>query len=584
MNRFITTVLACVAVCSLAFGQTPNPPEIVAEVNGDKITRTSLAAESLQLHGEDELQELIDKTLIRLECERQNITITADEINAEILRMAQISGRTSEDWLKLLAQHRGISADEYMQDIWRILALGKLAGPRLNPSEAELQAAYESTYGPAVQVRQIVLATKAEAEAVLADLRQHPETFAAVAKNKSICTITQPYAGMSNPIRRYTMNPNIENVLFALQSGELSPVIEEFPGRFTVYQCVEHLRPVEVDVESVKRELFFHIRGAKLQQVAREVFKELQDRAQVKVIFGNPALYSQHVGVAALLNGREISIKELAEICIQKHGTDVLNDMINRLLVEQAARREGIIITEQEIDTDIREMAAKHLPPLQNGAPNIEHWLQKSMEETGLSIPMYRKNIVVPVLALKRLTRSHIHVTEEDIQRAFEANFGQKVRCLAIFLQDQRRALEVWNKANRHRTEDNFGSLAAEYSFDPESRQGRGVIPLIARNCGQPQLEKEAFSLKPGELSQILQIDEYHVILFCVGYMDPAPVKIEEVKAALYDDMFEKKQQAIIARYFEKLYEQAVLTNHLTGEWQNPLLEGAMQEGTMPQR
>ena len=583
MKHSVIITFACFAVCCAAIGQTPNPPEVAAEVNGDKITRTSLAAECLQLHGEAELDELINKTLIRLECEQRNITITAEEINAEVLRMAQSSGMTSEQLLQMFEQRRNVTPEQFRQDfIWQILALEQLAGTRLNPSEEEFRMAYEARYGIAIRTRQIVLETRAEAEAAHAELLQHPETFAAVARNKSIDTVTQPFGGMLYPIRRYTMNPEVERILFTLQPGQISPVIEMLPGHFMIYQCVEYLQPVEVDAESAKRELFFDMRTAKRPQVTSEIFGELRNRAQVNVIFGTPSLYSQHPGVAALLNGREISIRELAEICIQKHGTGVLNDMINRLLVEQAARREGIVITEQDIDSDIREMAGKHLPFLPNGAPNVELWLRRATEETGLSIPMYRKNVVVPVLSLKRLTRPHVQVTEEDVQRSFEANFGQKVHCLAIFFraQDKRRAQEVWQRANRHRTEENFGDLAAEFSFDPDSRLGRGVIPPIARHTGQPLLEREAFSLKPGELSQIIQIDDLLIILFCTGYADPLPVRVEEVRVDLVADIFEKKQQAIIARYFERLLEQAVLTNHLTGEWQNPLLERAMQEDT----
>ena len=586
-KHFVITVLVCFAVCCAAFGQAPSAPEIAAEVNGDKITRTSLAAECLQLHGEDELQELINKTLIRQECERRNIVITAEEINAEVLRMAQTFDLTTEQWLQVLEQQRDISPEQYRQDIiWRILALGKLAESRLEVSPEELQAAYEAQYGHAVRARQIVLATRGEAEAVLGELRQHPEAFAAIAKNKSICTVTQPYGGMLYPMRRHSVNPEVEKVLFAMKPGDISPIFEMLPGHFTIYKCEGLLEPAEVDVESAKRQLFFQIRDAKLPQVVNDVFAELQKQAQIKVVFGNPALYSQHPGIAALLNGREISIKELADICVHKHGTNVVKDMINRLLVEQAARREGIVITEQDIDNDIREMAAKHLPLLPNGAPNTKLWLRRATEETGLAIPMYRKNVIVPVLSLKRLTRPHIQVTEEDVQRSFEANFGQKVRCLAIFFpaQDNRRAQEVWQKANRHRTEENFGDLAAEFSYDPDSRLGRGVIPPIVRHMGRPLLEREAFALKPGELSQIIQVDEHLVILYCLGHIAPLPVKIEEVRVDVVADIFEKKQQAIIDRYFERLREQAVLTNHLTGEWQNPLLERATQEDATLQR
>ena len=599
MKHLFITVLSFLVFSGTAFGQvstvpalridTPNTAasDIVADVNGERITRSTLAAECLQLHGADELQELINKTLIRLECERQNITITAEEINAEVLRMAQTFDMSSEDWLKVLERERGISPEQYRNDIiWRILALGKLAGPHLSISNAELQTEYERNYGAAVQLRQIVLASKADADAVLAEVQQHPETFASIAKNRSVDPGSQPYGGMIRPIRRHSFHPHIEKILFEMKPGDISPVIEYPQGYFTIYLCEGHLRPVDIDIAAVTEQLKIRIRDAKLRQIADEVFMDLQKNAKVLVVFGNPALYNQYPGVAALLNGQIISQQELADLCVQKHGKEALNDMINRRLVEQACRRANIIISDRDIDTEIREMAEKHLSPMPNGEPNVDLWLRRAMEETGLSIPMYRKNVVVPVLALKRLTHPLIQVTNEEIMMAYEANYGRKVQCLAIFFrtQDQRRAMEVWQLANQQRTEENFGDLAVKYSFDFESRQGRGMIPPIARYCGHPELEAAAFSLKPEELSHIIQVEDSLVILYCISHIDPLPVKIEEVKDELHTHIFEKKQQIIISRYFERLLKEAVFANYLTGESQNPALEKAMQDETSLQR
>ena len=571
---FISIILFVVIGC-VAFGQAPSVPmikidipEIVAEVNGDKINRNSLAAECLLLHGGDVLQELINRTIVRLECEHQKITITAEEVNAEIFRMAQTFKMTSEQLLQMIETQRNISPEQYQQDItWR-KALEKLAGSRILITEAELQTEYEKNFGAAVQVRQIVLDSKTEAEKVLAEVKQNPETFGAVAKNRSIDPVTQPFLGTLHPIRRHTYNSGVENVLFSMQPGEISPIIEFPKGYFTIYKCEGHLQPLDVDMAAVRQQLELGIRDVKLEQAAGEVFHDLQNRSQIQVFFDNPSLYNQYPGVAALLNGQIISQQELADECIRKHGKKVLGDMLDRRIVEQACRREGIIISEQDIDKEIAEMALKYLPLKPDGSPNIELWFKRATEETGLSIPMYRKNVTVPILSLKRLTRKQVEVTERDIQLSFEANYGQKVRCLAILFNanDQRRAMEVWQMANRHKTEESFGDLAERYSFDPESRLGKGVIPPIARHCGNPELENVAFSLKPGELSHIVQVDDALVILYCIGNVDPLPVKIEELRVDLIADIFEKKQQLVVSRYFEKLSEQATWDNYLTGE------------------
>ena len=587
----IVSLLSLLVISSTGFGQTPirvEVPEIVAEVNGDKINRNSLAAECLQLHGADELQDLIGNTLIRLECERQKITITAVEINDEILRQAQAVDLDSEQLLKYIQEQRGMSPEQYRQDVvWRLAALKKLAGQRLVITDAELQREYEKNYGPAVKVRHIVLASRAEAEAVLAAVKQNPETFAPVAKNRSIDPVTQPLGGMLRPIRRHSYNPEVENILFALKPGEISSVIDFPLGHFSIYKCEEHLQPHDVDFAAVRQRLKLQMQNTKLPQVGNEVFRELQSRTQVQIVFGEPALYQRYPGVAALLDGQPaISQEELADACVRKHGKEVLGDMINRRIVEQTCKREGIIIAEQDIDKEIQEMAIKYLPLLPNGAPDVNLWLRRATEDSGLSVPMYRKNVIVPVLSLKRLTRPQTNVTEEEIRLAFEANYGQKVRCLAIFFNanDQRRAMEVWNMANQHKSEESFADLAERYSFHPESRLGKGAIPAIARHCGNPELENVAFALKPGELSHIIQVDDNLVILYCLGYVDPLPVNLDEVRIDLFAHIFERKQQVIVARHFEKLREQAVIENYLTQESQNSAVERAMREETNLQR
>ena len=89
MKPFFTTLLSSLllyfAVYCTAAEQVSNVPalraevsDIVAEVNGDKITRTSLAAECLQLHGEKEIKALAEKA-------DQTKTETADSLRMKVI-------------------------------------------------------------------------------------------------------------------------------------------------------------------------------------------------------------------------------------------------------------------------------------------------------------------------------------------------------------------------------------------------------------------------------------------------------------------------------------------------------------------
>ena len=83
---------------------------------------------------------------------------------------------------------------------------------------------------------------------------------------------------------------------------------------------------------------------------------------------------------------------------------------------------------------------------------------------------MYRHDAVWPTVALKKLVGNTVKVTQDDLQKGYEANYGERVRCLAIVLNDQHRAEQVFEMARKDNTSKYFGDLAAQYSVEPGSQ------------------------------------------------------------------------------------------------------------------
>jgi hypothetical protein len=179
-------------------------------------------------------------------------------------------------------------------------------------------------------------------------------------------------------------------------------------------------------------------------------------------------------------------------------------------------------------------------------------------------------------------------VTQEDLDKAFEATFGPRARVRVVVLDSQRRAQEVWQLARKTPTAERIGDLAEQYSVDPTTRALRGEVPPIQRHGGQPALERQAFALKPGELSGIVQIADRFMILFCEGFTEPAGVQFAEVRDELYDDIHEKKQRIEMGRHFSHLRESATIDNFLAGTSQAPVdrarppLAGTRRESAAP--
>ncbi|MGQ9576229.1 MAG: peptidylprolyl isomerase [Thermoguttaceae bacterium] len=555
------------------------PQRIVATVNGEQITREELARECLQHYGNEVLESLLNKYLIVEECQRLGILVTQEEVNREIERIAKRFNLPVDRWLEMLKQERGVSPAQYASDIiWPMLALRKLAGEQLQISREELLAEYESQYGPAIRARLIACQNADKAQQVRAQAVAQPAEFGNLAKQHSEDPTSASLKGMIQPIRKHSGNKQIEQIAFSLKDGEISPVLQ-IGDQYIILQREAEIPARQVPLQEVQPRLEELIRDRKLRSVATQIFQRLRQQARVVNLLKEPEKARLLPGVAGVVNNRQITMRELADRCIERHGQQVLEGTINRRLLEQACRQRNIPITEADLDREIARAAGTMLKPLPDGKPDVQTWIKMVTQQQGISEEVYRHDAVWPTVALKKLAGDRVQVTQEDLQKGYEANYGPRVRCRAIVLDDLRRAQRVWELAKQNPSREYFGQLAAEYSIEPGSRALKGEVPPIQKHGGQPELEKEAFSLKPGELSGIIPVENTFVILLCEGYTKPPEVDFAAVRDILFEDIQEKKLRLAMAEYFQHLQDEARIDNYLAGTSRAPKRTGSQPVG-----
>jgi hypothetical protein len=240
------------------------------------------------------------------------------------------------------------------------------------------------------------------------------------------------------------------------------------------------------------------------------------------------------------------------------------------VLLQQALANAGQAVTQQDLDSEIAHAANLAGVVNPQGQPDFEEWFRLATDEQGVSKETYLRDTVWPSAALKKLTGQSIEVSQDDLQKGFEANYGPRVRCRAIVLHNMRKAMEVWGKARQNSSMEYFGELAAEYSIEPTSRSLKGEVPPIRKFGGQPQLENAAFALKPGELSEVVQAGNQFIILKCEGFTEPIDVRPDEVQQILYQDIYEKKLRLAMSEKYDQLRAAAKIDNYLAGTSQSP--------------
>jgi hypothetical protein len=258
--------------------------------------------------------------------------------------------------------------------------------------------------------------------------------------------------------------------------------------------------------------------------------------------------------VVAYLKGTiPITRQELGEYLILRQGADRIDNLVNRRIIELACREKDIYVSDAEVDAqfadDLRALNGNNVSTT-DLAVTIFRRFNKTLYE-------WKEDVIRPRIAMKKLLRSEVTVTDEEVRNAYEMRYGPKVECRMIVMRPH--SPKHWGDIREKAvvSKDAFYRLAAdkEAQIIDVIRERGGQIPPIYRHFGEPAIEKAAFALRVGEVSQIIEMpDETAVLLLCENHipMRSDTAFDERMKYALQQDVTEVK---INQKIPEKLQE-----------------------------
>ena len=542
------------------------PLKVVAQVNGENITRNQLAQACLDRYGKETLEGYLNKRLIKQACEKHQIVITEELLDKEIERMAKKFGMSVDRWLTMLQQERNIAPDQYRNEhMWINLALRQLASQEIEVTPEQLAKAFESEFGPKVKVRLIAHSNLATITELRKQALANPDEFGALAKEHSEDQASASARGLIPPIGKPVGDASLEAEAFSLKEGDISQLVK-IANQYILMKCEKRIPSTYIapqfkaDAEARLRD---QIRERNLESAAGSIFQRLQAEAKIQSVYKDASLKESHPGVVAILNGQQITVRELAEECITRYGIDVLQGEINRMLLTQALTNQNKEVSQEDILSEIKRAADSRGYIDDQGNPDVQTWLEAITSKDNVTVDIYVKDAVWPTVALKQLVSDQVQITEDDLQKGFESNYGKRVEVMAIVLNTQRQANMVWDLANNNSTDYFFGQLAEQYSIEPVSRANQGKVPPIRKNGGQPVVEEEAFRLKKGELSGIVAVGGKYIIMRCTGHTVPVVESIEDVKEELIDYLSERKVHSAMNVTFDDIRQRADVINFL---------------------
>ena len=267
--------------------------------------------------------------------------------------------------------------------------------------------------------------------------------------------------------------------------------------------------------------------------------------------------------VMAIVNGQDISRRDLTNACIQVHGEKVLEALVNKHLILNHCQKRGIEITAADIDAEINRMAKRF-------KLGREQWLELIESERGFTPEQYARDIVWPTLALRSLAASEIQPTAEEVQRALEKQYGEKIQARLIALSSREQAERIHSELLAD--PDRFPRLAIEHSIDVNSASIGGMIQPISRHVGDQSIEQAAFSMHPGQISPILEVAGQFVILRCEQRIPPRQYNQAVVEAEIIEKIKDEKLRVAADQRFADLQNTATVQN----VYNNPQLRETM--------
>ena len=226
----------------------PAPPsdENVAIVNGVQISRAHLHQILEGTYDQQALPELIDAQLLEGALKERGLSVSDDEVMAELARV-----EAQDDSVKAIMELGGARLEVIRSQVRRNLTVQKLLTARVPaPTDAQLRAffnRYSSYYGTPLQVRLGFLAasTKTRADQLSRALKAKPDSFDALVMEQKAKAAQDRIAGASTPDTGHFSEPSefgpaVAKSLATAKKGQILPVQALAPtGPFLIVKVVD---------------------------------------------------------------------------------------------------------------------------------------------------------------------------------------------------------------------------------------------------------------------------------------------------------------------------------------------------------
>jgi peptidyl-prolyl cis-trans isomerase C len=289
--------------------------------------------------------------------------------------------------------------------------------------------------------------------------------------------------------------------------------------------------------------------------------------------------------VVLTVDGTEITVADVRELFTGRYGRQfeqmppeqramiepqiqqmVMNELIQKTLLSNAAGKEGMKATDEEVEKSMKEIAAS----IPEGAS-----LEEFAASAGVSLDRIRKQITEDTKIRKlyeKVTADVAAPAEADVKKYFEEHpeeFAQKASIDAshILISTQGitepAQLAAKEKAAKELREElvakkgeNFGEMAGVHSDCPSKAEG-GNLGEFEKGQMVPEFETAAFAQEVGAIGETVKTQFGYHIIKVNGKKEAKTLAYADVQKDLTERLAQESKSAKMGAYVEALREGA---------------------------
>ncbi|MGB2715972.1 MAG: peptidylprolyl isomerase [Vicinamibacterales bacterium] len=242
---------------------------------------------------------------------------------------------------------------------------------------------------------------------------------------------------------------------------------------------------------------------------------------------------------------------------------NLLDQLITYTVMTQEAKAKNVTVTDGEIDERIKQMRG----------PASDADFQKALEARNMSAEQLRTDAKVQLTIEKMMEAQVADVgtaTDAEARDFYQKNpekfkQGDSVRASHILLRIDPNAPEPTKKQartriagllKRARSGENFAALAKQHSQDGSAQQG-GDLGYFEKGEMVPAFSETAFSLKPGQISDVVTTQFGYHILKVTDRKPATTVPFEQVSRQIVEFLSSQKKQDRATQFVDEAKKRA---------------------------